>query len=113
MSRVSYDKGGDIYVWYDGDRPVYVGQSANVETRTKSHIREALSQSEFYDWAREKIENGEKPVIKVIAHANSKKELNAIEKQTIEELTASGAMLFNKTWNARALNIGKYVNLVD
>jgi len=92
---------------------VYVGQSANVETRTKSHMREALSQSEFYDWVRGKIENGEKPVIKVVAHANSKKELNAIEKQTIEELSANGAVLFNKTWNARASNIGKYVDLVD
>lgn len=115
VSRVSVDRGEYVYELVDPDTSnvVYIGQSANVERRVNDHLREALASSELYDWLRQKIETGKRPIVRVVGHADSKSELNRLEKERINSYVSEGIPLYNKVWNSKATKAGQLIYIIE
>jgi hypothetical protein len=115
VSRVSIDRGGYVYelVNPDSQAVVHVGQSANIERRVNDHLREALSSNELYDWLRNEIEEGKRPIVRVVDHASTKSELNRLGRERINGYVESGVSLFNKTWNSKATRAGQLLNIIE
>lgn len=110
VSRIKYDTGGEIYYIFNNDGAVvYVGQSKNPAQRIKQHIGKALEDSESYDWIKGEIEAGRTISYSVVAHGNSSKDVNRLEKENIAALLDQGVTLFNVTNNPSRSKIGQYI----
>jgi hypothetical protein len=107
------DTPGWIYEFIDPDTGdvVYVGQSAQVEKRIEHYLQVATSTGLIYVWLAEKIQQGKKPVVRIVAPGKNKDELNRLEQDRINAHITAGIKLLNRQSVKPASRIARYVTV--
>ena len=110
---VRTDVPGWLYEIADPDTrvAVYVGQSAEVERRIQQYIRAALSTGLLYAWIAEKLQQGKKPLVRLLDQAANKDELARLEEERIAMHLNAGVKLFNRQITQPSAWINQYVNI--
>jgi hypothetical protein len=107
------DAPGWVYEFIDPDsgNTVYVGRGVNVEKRVDQHLRAAMTTGLFYMWIADQIQNGKRPIVRVVAHGNNRNELALLERERISMHIASGCKLFNRQKEAPQSRLAQYVTI--
>lgn len=103
---------GWVYEIVDPDTgdTVYVGQSIQVEKRIDQYLQAALSTGLLYAWMAEKIQQGQRPIVRLVARGNNRNELARMEHEYIATHISAGTKLFNhQLVNPTTSRLARYV----
>ena len=102
-----------VYEFVDPDSAstVYVGRGVNVERRVDQHLRAAMTTGLFYMWIAEKIQNGKRPIVRVVAYGNTRNEATALEQERINMHVTAGNKLFNQKAVRAQSRLEQYVTI--
>ncbi len=107
----------DVPVWVykfvdpDSGDTVYDGRGVNVEKRVDQHLRAAMTTGLFYMWIADKIQNGKRPIIRVVAQGSNRIEAAALEQERINLHAAAGNKLFNQKAARPQSRLEQYVTI--
>jgi GIY-YIG catalytic domain len=106
------DVPGWVYEIVDPDTgaTVYVGQSTQVEKRIDQYLQAALSTGLLYAWMAQKLEYGQRPIVRLVTRGSNRNELARMERERIATHLSAGTKLFNQQLvNPTASRLARYI----
>jgi len=107
------DVPGWVYEIVDPDTgaTVYVGQSTQVEKRIDDYIRQCTTTGLLFVWMAEKIQQGQRPIVRLVIQGANRNELARLERERIATHLNAGTKLFNYQFNPSPSRLARYVDI--